>query len=171
MPTRSRTSAENTATLPLFPNSPLARARQARRAAGDLPRRRLPNIAAALSSSGTAFMRTALEFFNRPMQPERHEIAAVLAVTAWKKLMKAYLHRHTQFNIFIDSGRTVTYDECRKRVRHFVQLGGGSAFEDVYEHLATIERYRNTCVHFVGKAWAPFCTAFSLRAFSNLRRS
>ncbi len=151
MPTRPRTATEPAATLPLFPTSPLARARQARRAAGEAPRRRLPNIAAALSSSGTAFMRTALEFFNRPMQPERHEIAAVLAVTAWEKLMKAYLHRHTPFNIFVDSGRTVTFDECRKRVRHFVQLGGGAAFEDVFEHLATIESYRNKCVHFVGQ--------------------
>lgn len=137
--------------LSLFPNPPdsrLARARLAR-SGGTAARR--PRIARSLHLSATEFMRTALEFFNRPLQPARHEIAAVLAVAAWEKLLKAYLHQHTPVKIFSGPNRTIGFEECRAKVRHYVQAAGGYTFEDVYEHLGVIEAYRNQCVHFVGE--------------------
>ena len=140
-------------TLPLFADPPKSRVARARRArpAGGVAGRRRPNVAQSLRVSATEFMRTALEFFNRPLQPARHEIAAVLAVAAWEKLLKAYLHKRTPTKIFSGPDRTISFEECRTKARHYVQLAGGHAFEDVYEHLGTIENYRNQCVHFVGE--------------------
>ena len=54
----------------------------------DLPARarikRRPHITKSLLDSAITHMRVAVEFFNRLHQPHRHEIAAELALAAWK---------------------------------------------------------------------------------------
>lgn len=62
-------------------------------------RKRRPPLANSLLQSAISHMHTAVEFFNRPTQPHRYEIAAELALAAWEKLLKAYLHR-AKHNIF-----------------------------------------------------------------------
>lgn len=116
-----------------------------------LPKRRKKNISMSLRKSATDHMCIAIEFFNRPVQSSRHEIAAVLAVTAWEKLLKAYLHRYTKNSIFLGANRTISFDACRLKVSNHLQLTSAFAFEDVSEHLIIMERYRNECVHFVNQ--------------------
>ena len=114
-------------------------------------KRRSP-LASSLLQSGLTHMRVALEFFNRPNQPHRYEIAAELALAAWEKVLKAYLHRaRPRFNIFLPDKKTKSFNECREEVRKRLSTTT-EPFLAIDANLSITYRYRNESVHLYGQA-------------------
>ena len=115
------------------------------------PRKRKPPLANSLLQSGISHMRVALEFFNRPTQPHRYEIAAELALAAWEKVLKAYLYKaRPRFKIFLPDGRTKGLNECRDEVRRRL-TGSAESFLATHANLGITYTYRNQSVHLYGQ--------------------
>ncbi len=94
-------------------------------------------------------MKVAIEFFNRPSQSHRHEIASELAVAAWEKVLKSYLHK-AKHNIFHKDGKTKDFTTCRNAVRDYL-YASHPEFDTTSENLAIIYEYRNNSAHFYGQ--------------------
>lgn len=116
------------------------------------PRKRKPPLANSLLQSGLSHMRVAIEFFNRPTQAHRYEIAAELALAAWEKVLKAYLYKSKpKFKIFLPDGRTIGLNECRDEVRKRLAKSPES-FLATHANLGITYEYRNKSVHLYGQA-------------------
>lgn len=113
-------------------------------------RKRRPPLANSLLQSAISHMQTAVEFFNRPTQPHRYEIAAELALAAWEKLLKAYLHR-AKHNIFYPDGKTKDFHTCRNAVLALV-LPTDAGFVATHANLELTYDYRNQSAHFYGQS-------------------
>jgi len=123
--------------------------RPARKIVAVTARKRRPPLAKSLLESAVSHMHTAVEFFNRPTQPHRYEIAAELALAAWEKLLKAYLHR-AKCNIFLPDGRTRDFNNCRNLVLTLV-LPTDAGFVATHANLEMTYEYRNQSAHFYGQ--------------------
>ncbi|WP_208309143.1 DUF3644 domain-containing protein [Hymenobacter defluvii] len=124
--------------------------RPARKARPVAIRQRRPPLTKSLLESAVSHMHTAVEFFNRPTQPHRYEIAAELALAAWEKLLKAYLHR-AKHNIFYPDGKTKDFNTCRNAVLALVQPTD-TGFIATHANLELTYEYRNQSAHFYGQS-------------------
>jgi hypothetical protein len=111
-------------------------------------RKRGPRLANSLLSSAIAHMHIAVEFFNRPNQPHRYEIAAELAIAAWEKILKAFMHK-SKIKIFNADGRTKDFNNCKNIVLTLVQHDDPT-FIATHANLEITYEYRNESAHFYG---------------------
>lgn len=107
-----------------------------------------PRLTNSLLSSAITHMYTAVEFFNRPSQPHRYEIGAEMAVAAWEKLLKAFMHK-SKSRIFNKDGRTKDFNNCRNIVLELLQHTDAT-FVATYANLELTYEYRNESAHFYG---------------------
>jgi hypothetical protein len=114
-------------------------------------RKRKPPLANTLLNSAISHMQVALGFFNHPNQPHRYEIAAELALAAWEKVLKAFLHRaKPRFKIILPNGKTVMFTECREEVRRRLSATPELFLATSY-NLALTYQYRNESAHLYGQ--------------------
>ena len=105
-------------------------------------------IQRGLLNNSTAAYYAAIELHNKPNVKYRYETTTLLMLNAWELLLKAYVRKYTNSDIFIDEGKTIT---CSKAIDLTLQSMSGEklkSFRPVAENLRLLESYRNEFAHY-----------------------
>lgn len=105
----------------------------------------MEHIIKPLIDNSKSAMISCIELHNKPIFPYRYQVCVVLAITAWEKLLKAYiLGNHVEVNIICEDGTTKPFDECVK----FVSSNLGKEFRVIEENISKVYEYRCNIIHF-----------------------